>query len=217
MPKPHAKNAAGPFYVDEEMCVACGCCEDAAPQLFAFEELCAYVARQPANPNELEQMLEASGSCMTSCIRYGGSDPDVLRRLAENELASACDQPPPANALPINRTHVAFRSSNWKTAQEVASDFGAYLEHQERDLRVKIGPADVSYAWYEDHFHTVSISAVEGRTGIWLARHRRSGDVGRAVSRHLQDWLLASPQASDSTWFTERQWQEGGQGQDRPY
>ena len=102
----YSKNADGPFYVEDECCLACGVHEELAPGLFDWDGLHCYVSRQPATPVELEGMLEAVDAAEVGCVRYRGADPSILRRLAENDLTERCDVAPPADAVAVERTHV---------------------------------------------------------------------------------------------------------------
>jgi ferredoxin len=87
--KPHRLNVIGDFYVADDCCTACGVPETEAPGLFAYDKSGhCYVARQPAQPTELDQMLNAIRAQELGCVRYRGADKAVVRALAEaRELA----------------------------------------------------------------------------------------------------------------------------------
>ena len=76
-------NAPGDFYVEAGMCIACEAPEHEAPELMAHDETNhCFFRRQPTTPIELEHAIQAV--CVSCCeaVRYGGSDPAILSRLA---------------------------------------------------------------------------------------------------------------------------------------
>ena len=88
----HPRNAPGPFYVLYDCCTACGVPEAMAPDHFAYDAgRNCLVKRQPESPDELEKMLRVIRGQELGCIRYRGTDKQVLRRLAEaGEDGHAC-------------------------------------------------------------------------------------------------------------------------------
>ena len=68
---PH--NVAGRYYTTEE-CDGCAYCASVAPDNFDFEKQTNtyYVARQPADKEEEEFMLEAKEDCPLDAIRSEG-------------------------------------------------------------------------------------------------------------------------------------------------
>ena len=79
----HAKNAPGDWYATGH-CMACGAPEAEAPELFApltDENYETYFVRQPRTQNEVQRACAAAHSCCVSAVRYGGTDPDVIRSL----------------------------------------------------------------------------------------------------------------------------------------
>jgi hypothetical protein len=53
-----------------------------------------YVQRQPESEAEVDRMVEAVWSAEASCIRYAGSDADVIGKLAAKGELLQCDQLP---------------------------------------------------------------------------------------------------------------------------
>jgi hypothetical protein len=84
------KNVAGDFYTTGE-CLRCNTPEEAAPDLLAelsAENSDTYFIRQPISPAEVEQACEAILSCCMDALRYGGTDPDIIRRLGNRPSSS---------------------------------------------------------------------------------------------------------------------------------
>jgi ferredoxin len=89
----YAENAAGPFYVEKDLCIACRNPEQVAPDLIGFVESSTqttshcYFKRQPETPEELERAIQAVATNCCGSYRYAGNDSSVRTRL--NELG--CD------------------------------------------------------------------------------------------------------------------------------
>jgi hypothetical protein len=89
-------NVVGDFYVEDGCCTMCGVpYENEAPELFGVdgEEHC-FVKKQPANPVELERMLNAIKGAELKCIRYAGRDAKILEDLKAANEVDVCDHRP---------------------------------------------------------------------------------------------------------------------------
>jgi hypothetical protein len=51
-----------------------------------------YFKNQPETPDELERAIRAVGVSCCGAVRYGGKDPEVLKKLADLN-PQACDAP----------------------------------------------------------------------------------------------------------------------------
>lgn len=85
-PHRHPLNVAGPFYT-HGWCVSCEAPEGEAPDLLA--PLCAvnyttHFVRQPGTAAEFERACSACEVCCVADLRYGGTDPLVIRRLGNS-------------------------------------------------------------------------------------------------------------------------------------
>lgn len=96
-----SKNVPGDFYTIAEKskdgewhgaCLECGLPEEEAPDLLSplsngdeFHD--TYFIKQPSTYKEIEQAIAAMDICCVNAIRYGGSDPEILK-LANPD---ACD------------------------------------------------------------------------------------------------------------------------------
>jgi hypothetical protein len=84
------KNVAGDFYTTGD-CMQCNVPEEAAPDLLAeltAENIDTYFIRQPTSAAEVEQACKAVLSCCADALRYGGTDPDIIRRLGNRPSSS---------------------------------------------------------------------------------------------------------------------------------
>ena len=102
MATPHRfpKNAPGDFYSMGD-CMACGAPELQAPELLAplgGDNHYTYFVRQPETPEEVERACRALESCCVRELRYGGSDPAILRRLGNDP--EHCDRVLPGGPVP---------------------------------------------------------------------------------------------------------------------
>jgi ferredoxin len=94
---PHPLNASGPFYVENDECIACGAPHAVAPDVMAWTEdpnthpgrTHCYFKKQPQDEVELRQALDAIAASCCGAIRYAGSDKEVLRELRKNGNANA--------------------------------------------------------------------------------------------------------------------------------
>lgn len=89
------ENAPGDFYVEADTCLTCCMPHREAPELMNdctedFRE--CYFRRQPQTPEEVERAIRAIGASDLACVRYGGSDQAIIRRLHEIGRADCCDQ-----------------------------------------------------------------------------------------------------------------------------
>src|SRR4051794_15988361 len=94
----HPLNAAGDFYVVDGYCISCTAPEHEAPDLMGHD--CAerpgyqcFFRRQPGTSEELDRAMRAVAVGCCGSVRYGGTDPAVLKRLAKLRATDACDHP----------------------------------------------------------------------------------------------------------------------------
>lgn len=94
------KNAPGPFYTTGD-CLACDAPEYEAPHFLApltHNNSDTYFVRQPSTPDEVERACRALEVCCVAALRYGGSDPDIIRRLGNDP--DYCDRLLPGGPIP---------------------------------------------------------------------------------------------------------------------
>jgi ferredoxin len=219
----HPKNAAGPFYVLNGCCTACGVPTAIAPELFEFDSTDhCYVRRQPNSNAEMEKALHVLRAQELDCIRYRGTDEAILRRLAEAGEAHHCDHPP-AGVGVVLRNVVTFALSDSShvpcDASRLLEEFCAYVKGRYPHLEVRTKPielqerqASFALAWFEDHFHPIAIRPVDD-SDRWLILHR--GNLG--LSEFLDDWLRSRGHFKDLRWYTEDGWQRSEGWQSLPW
>ena len=115
------ENAPGDFYVQADTCLQCCIPHEEAPELLndckvEFRE--CYFRRQPQTPDEVEHAIRAIWVSDLNCIRYGGNDQAIIRRLHELGRDDCCDQPligePVARRPARPATGAASQKSWWR-------------------------------------------------------------------------------------------------------
>lgn len=86
--EPTPLNVPGPFYVGRDEYISCRAPEHEAPDLMSYDEErgSCYFARQPSTPEETERACKAVWVACCGAVRYAGSDPKILERLAELQI-----------------------------------------------------------------------------------------------------------------------------------
>lgn len=88
----HVNNVPGDFYVEDGCCTSCEIPFVEAPGHFAFgADGHCYVCKQPSTPQEADGMVHAAEVSELHCIRYAGSDPDILKKLIAVKRKDLCD------------------------------------------------------------------------------------------------------------------------------
>jgi len=115
------------FYVDKDVCIACGAPEAEAPKLIEHSVGSGecYFKIQPKTEEEVTQAINA---VMVSCIdalRYGGKDERILKRMYELGLSGNCDYVPEGSWQLLTRNVVTcnFRGTINTFAEIVTSSF----------------------------------------------------------------------------------------------
>ena len=90
-PERDPRNAPGDFYVARDCCTLCGLPKDIAGALFQSDDTGCWVARQPEDAPERVKMLKVVAEQDVGCVRYSGTDPDVLGALWHLRLREVAD------------------------------------------------------------------------------------------------------------------------------
>lgn len=93
------EDRGGDFYTACEQCLICDVPRQVAPDLFAMVqhpggagEMHCIFTRPPRTAEEIDRAIEAMRQSEICGIRYGGSDPEILRRIREG--GGEVDVPP---------------------------------------------------------------------------------------------------------------------------
>jgi len=219
--RPHPENAAGPFYVEDGCCTACGVPEAIAPELFAWDgNSHCFVKRQPVTPSETDKALQVVAHAELSCIRYRGLDPEVLVRFAELGEPGLCDFGARLALKPIVRDHVAFDDllKVASSPSDIARHFRDYLlgrpdnRYRVTEIMSSHELASFDVAWFEDKFHHIAFSRGDA-VHSWLVRNQGN----RGVSSLVQDWLVSDGRFSDIQWYTASFWKGRGSSRSTPW
>src|SRR4051812_19830613 len=87
-------NAPGDFYVEAGMCMRCCLPHHEAPELMndpSVEFWECYFRRQPETAEEVEHAVQALYVSELACLRYGGKDEKIIRRLHVLGVGHVCD------------------------------------------------------------------------------------------------------------------------------
>ena len=226
MANPHPCNVPGPFYVEDGCCITCGVPEATAPELFGWTEgdLHCFVWRQPGSPGETDAMVRALWSAEVDCIRYRGSDPALLKRIAELGSADLCDVDPGRVRLRL-RDRVVFRSRLGEAdpAVDLADRFQASLLAEKRLYpyrfrpRRRWRPAKVIFSWNagilgKGRYHSVTFAGVGGESRLFEARLGPWSSAIHGLALIVDDWLKGPEGAGDVRWFSADEFRTGGSG-----
>lgn len=216
--KRYALNVIGPFYVEDGCCTSCGVPQSIAPALFAENEHDhCYVRRQPVGDPETDAMLRVIATQELGCIRYGGSDPAILRRLVECGGADQCDQPAPRGVVPVRRDHVRVtakpRATPW-TAKEILERVVAFNARWRSTSwhATSETSASVSVSWFEDNYHRIEAFASDGDS-VWIIRHHGPP----RMSDSIHDWLIQESEIESIRWQTREQAESDGAWASTPW
>ena len=195
------------FYVEPDCCLLCGVPEDISPELFRTGEKSCYFLKQPCSPQEIHNALEAMGSSEVDCIRYGGSDVPILKRIGEAGMASLADDPRAAAFPRVIRDRVSFSIPGSPRASELASSLRAHVRANDGfSLGRSFRRNKVRFAWWGMHFHSVTFQPANGETHTAVLAPAIPGAL-QGVARVVDEWLRSSG-AGHVVWHT-RETSEG--------
>ena len=214
------RNADGPFYVEDGMCMACGAPEAQAGELMGHEESDGhcFFKRQPETPEEENRAILAVWSSCCGAVRYGGDDQILIQRLVNIGEADQCDHGPKGPHRPLTRTVGVFSFdandlTERQAAHEILQVLRAGLLALPAAYNVKgpglLGPARIYCTWYKD---APGIEVRAERAGLssdeWLVRV--DGGVPESLVSHaaiLDEFLRADPRVAGIRWFTPYDWE----------
>jgi hypothetical protein len=227
-PKPYPKNVEGDFYVEDGCCITCLVPEFYAPTLMGFDETDShcFVAKQPTNENEVYQVIKATWAAEVQCIRYGGQNPQILRRLAEAELADCCDQKHLIQQIkPLLRNHTTFEYPEIQSELEIANQFREYVLMQSTEYlhykasKITSNKSGVTFAfsWYEENYYSVWFNRIQ-LLNTWHIFHSPNDEkIGsRGISVTIDEWLRSNKTVANIKWYTDTAWNKSFEWQETP-
>ena len=154
----------GPFYTTGE-CLACDAPEQEAADLLAplrGDNCDTYFVRQPTTPAEVERACRALEVCCVAALRYGGKDPNIIRRLGNDP--EYCDQLLPGGPIPRPDWLAECLWSNETTSNNVIATQPAQIAHEQNpaDEQVESAHADGPGAKSYDGFPLVEETRTDG-------------------------------------------------------
>jgi hypothetical protein len=209
-------NVPGDFYVAADQCISCGAPEAEAPGLIRFDDVhqSCFFSHQPVDAESTYRAVSAVAVCCAGALRYGGSDPDILRRLARLQLVNQCDVQTPVNrsgplavATFADGAHGPDRKDS---AMLVATRVARALSAVAPFLRVsapmrrfwRVG-ASFGYTWSSiAPGHNVVVRRADDGPGRWRIAITRRGAPVPGHARAIDDALRSLPEVSDRRWYS---------------
>lgn len=216
---PHARtpsNVEGPFYVEADQCIGCCAPRAEAPELIGFDEAHGgcYFAHQPTDAESTYRAISAVCVSCVRALRYGGSDPDILRRLARLELTAQCDvavAPVRAEALTIVTFADTGEHSCPDVARKVATALASVAPYDRVTPATSLAGNDVmvfGWTWGPHRLGTnVTVQRAEDGLHRWRATLRRQ-DVPSIpwLGASIDDALRTLPEFTGRRWYSEGEW-----------
>ena len=216
--KPYPKNVEGDFYVEDGCCITCMTPEFYAPNLMGFDEEVAhcFVTKQPTTENEVYQLIKATWAAEVGCIRYGGQNSQILRRLAEAGVPESCDQQYLVEEIkPLLRNHVIFAYAQMQYELELAEQFKEYLLHQNTEhLHYKItkivedkSGIAFSFSWFEENYYSIWFTRIAS-LNAWHIFHSPDFEAvgSKGVSLQIDEWLRGNENVFNIKWYSNKAW-----------
>ena len=139
-----------------------------------------FVSKQPSNQNELYQAVKVIWGAELRCIRYGGTNPQILKRLAEAGVSDTCDNKQLVQKIePLLRNHVTFECPRFESALEIADQFkehillkenNEYIRHKFKNTTEDNLGISFAYSWYEETYYRIWFNKIEA-TDAWHVFH----------------------------------------------
>lgn len=214
-------NVPGPFYVAKDECITCGAPEAEAPSLIRHDgEHCScYFYRQPENAEDKYLALRALAVCCVGAVRYGGADPDVLRRAGEIGVGNQCDQPVPSTAT-IPRTYVTFHLAQpgadaKRVAEQIAAVRPTTWSRTAGPVRRTLLGGGARFRWGADI--VIRIRRLSDGKDRWLGVIKHRNQVNHWTGSMLDDALRLVPGIDDRRWYTAREFKTHGRWSPFPF
>jgi hypothetical protein len=183
-----------------ECCILCGIPEEIAPELFRTGEDHCFFLRQPRSRQEVDAAIEAMLSSEVDCIRYGGADPEIMKRIGRAGVASQADHGRPNDYAPLVKDRVEFSFPDPRGEHDLADRFRSDLSRNERyTVGFSFRRRAVRFAWWNRNFHVVEFEPFGDAHRVILKPSFPEALLG--VARVVDEWLRAAG-ARDIAWRT---------------
>jgi hypothetical protein len=197
------------------------------------DALGCYFYRQPETAADVNHAIRAMFVSCVEAYRYGGTDPQIRRRLAEIGYSHLCDHPLEGHPVVV-RNHVRFSLGHVVEAIEVASRLLSAFEAHWKDGRCTKAVAGNGHRAVFEHTHSTELGIPCWYT---VERVRHSAPVAPPPSYRepspVHVWLLAAEHdrfppiwlhdvllengAVDIRWFSRDEWNAQAAGRELPY
>lgn len=192
------------FYIEAGCCLLCGVPEQIAPEIFRTGGEHCHLLRQPCSSSEVDKTIEAMWSSEVDCIRYGGSDDAILKRIGEAGMALQADDPQVASFPPQIRDRVSFFVPGAPSAAELAASFRAHVRSVDRfRLGLSFRPNTVRLTWWRRSFHSVTFQASRDKQTHAALLAPASPSALQGLARVLDEWLRSTRGAQNIVWHTK--------------
>ena len=221
----HAQNFQGDFYVVDGECMGCGAPEQQATSMMSHdsEGHCFFFA-QPKSPDQLDAVLRALWASCCGAVRYGGSDPVVLTRLAQMGKASACDQATGDSNTLIERNYarLTYVPLSRRPVEEFVKFIAASLPTDKytftRGFDYGQGSAAFVYEWGTRDFRCSARFRIERSSGnVWIVSITRDDGATLGLAMALDTSLRTDLRFGEISWLTKEQLARGWEGTEHPY
>lgn len=177
-PKRHPRNVPGDFYIEDGCCTSCGVMHIEASDLLGWEENVrlphCFVAKQPATAEELTCMLDAMFVSDLDCLNYGGTDPDIVDRIAIIGHSGLLDLPPRLHGGSSARSYATFTAEGLpfsirastlanRFIRQYTSDTSRWHKREAKIVISSHKQAVIRLTWFSAVHHTVTIMEISPR------------------------------------------------------
>jgi hypothetical protein len=189
------------------------------------------VKRQPETRTDLDGVIKAMCRAEVDCIRCGGQDPALARRIAEAGQGVNGDQPVRGAHVKVRSTAIFTSSRSADSAEALAARLRTWLGRSDSP-GTKIRPArfwsraTVVYTWNDftwnrglfrrADYNRIRFGAIAGsnRFRADLRPGHPHAGIGLALSIH--EWLAEGEDVTDVLWYAPDEDPAAGHGQHMP-
>ena len=209
------KNAPGPFYVVRDECICCGAPEVEARGLMAYddENSSCFFVRQPANPEEEYRAIRSVWVSCCGAVRYGGTDPAVIRRLERLGVSPTGEARSEPDAAPPRSRLVTFQASHTECASAILGRVGANLlagyagcsVSEVAATRGRESSYSIVYSWRDGSTANLTIGPARDGDSRWAISIKVTPIKQTATALHLSDALERVAGLSEFHWHADEE------------